>query len=82
MSRMTEDVATRLPLRAYRQRMVRYLRFFRASAGNLGQRTSQRGPWPGRDNWNVSVFKNFIFNQERSTLQFRAEFFNVWNHPQ
>jgi hypothetical protein len=38
---------------------------------------------PGRDNWNLSVFKNFVFNQERGTnLQFRAEFFNVWNHPQ
>jgi hypothetical protein len=38
---------------------------------------------PGRQNWNISLFKNFIFNQERGTnLQFRAEFFNIWNHPQ
>jgi hypothetical protein len=38
---------------------------------------------PGRDNWNLSLFKNFWFNQERGTnLQFRAEFFNVWNHTQ
>jgi hypothetical protein len=38
---------------------------------------------PGRDNWNLSLFKNFLFNEERGTrLQFRAEFFNVWNHPQ
>jgi hypothetical protein len=38
---------------------------------------------PGRDNWNLSLFKNFWFNQERgSNLQFRAEFFNVWNHTQ
>jgi Carboxypeptidase regulatory-like domain len=38
---------------------------------------------PGRDNWNLSLFKNFVFNEERGTnLQFRAEFFNVWNHPQ
>jgi hypothetical protein len=38
---------------------------------------------PGRDNWNLSLFKNFLFNQERgSNLQFRAEFFNVWNHTQ
>jgi hypothetical protein len=38
---------------------------------------------PGRDNWNISLFKNFFFNEERSTrLQFRAEFFNIWNHPQ
>jgi Carboxypeptidase regulatory-like domain len=38
---------------------------------------------PGRENWNISLFKNFVFNPERGTnLQFRAEFFNVWNHPQ
>ncbi len=38
---------------------------------------------PGRQNWNVSFFKNFMFNEERGTnLQFRAEFFNLWNHPQ
>ena len=44
-------------------------------------RSAVRGP--GRDNWNLSLFKNFWFNQERGTnLQFRAEFFNVWNHTQ
>ena len=38
---------------------------------------------PGRDNWNLSVFKNFNFSETRgSYLQFRAEFFNVWNHTQ
>ena len=38
---------------------------------------------PGRDNWNISLFKNFLINEERGTnLQFRAEFFNIWNHPQ
>src|SRR5215472_2722882 len=38
---------------------------------------------PGRDNWNVSLFKNILMNEERATaLQFRAEFFNLWNHPQ
>jgi hypothetical protein len=44
-------------------------------------RNSVRGP--GRDNWNMSLFKNFVFNQERGTsLQFRAEVFNIWNHTQ
>jgi hypothetical protein len=44
-------------------------------------RSAVRGP--GRDSWNLSLFKNFWFNQERgSNLQFRAEFFNVWNHTQ
>jgi hypothetical protein len=38
---------------------------------------------PGRQNWNLSLFKNFVFNETRgSNLQFRAEFFNIWNHPQ
>lgn len=38
---------------------------------------------PGRDNWNISFFKNFLLNEERgANLQFRAEFFNLWNHPQ
>jgi hypothetical protein len=44
-------------------------------------RSAVRGP--GRDSWNLSLFKNFRFNEERGTnLQFRAEFFNVWNHTQ
>lgn len=53
------------------------------AAGTWGntKRNSVRGP--GRDNWSLSLFKNFWFNQERGTnLQFRAEFFNVWNHTQ
>jgi Carboxypeptidase regulatory-like domain/TonB-dependent Receptor Plug Domain len=38
---------------------------------------------PGRQNWNVSFFKNFVFSESRgSNLQFRAEFFNIFNHPQ
>ncbi len=38
---------------------------------------------PGRDNWNLSLFKNFVLNEARgSNIQFRAEFFNVWNHTQ
>jgi hypothetical protein len=38
---------------------------------------------PGRQNWNLSLFKNFVFSETRgSNLQFRAEFFNIWNHPQ
>jgi hypothetical protein len=36
---------------------------------------------PGRDNWNLSLFKNFNFT-ERARLEFRAESFNTWNHTQ
>ncbi len=38
---------------------------------------------PSRQNWNMSVFKSFIFSEERgSRLEFRGEFFNIWNHSE
>jgi hypothetical protein len=38
---------------------------------------------PGRDNWNMSLFKNFIISESRgSAFQFRADAFNVFNHTQ
>ncbi|MBZ5652928.1 MAG: TonB-dependent receptor [Acidobacteriia bacterium] len=46
--------------------------------GNLGH-AALRGP--GRDNWNISLFKNFNFT-ERVRLEFRAESFNTFNHTQ
>ena len=36
---------------------------------------------PGRDNWNLSLLKNFAFT-ERFRMEFRAETFNTWNHTQ
>jgi hypothetical protein len=36
---------------------------------------------PGVNNWNFAVLKNTQLN-ERFTLQFRAELFNIWNHAQ
>lgn len=36
---------------------------------------------PGRINWDFSTFKDFAFT-ERLRLQFRAEFFNLFNTPQ
>jgi hypothetical protein len=48
--------------------------------GNAGF-NSLRGP--GRDNWNLSLFKSFQFSEDRGRrLEFRAESFNVWNHTQ
>ncbi|MBI3665778.1 MAG: carboxypeptidase regulatory-like domain-containing protein [Acidobacteria bacterium] len=35
---------------------------------------------PGENTWNVALFKAFPFN-ERTRLRFRAEAFNLWNHP-
>jgi hypothetical protein len=40
---------------------------------------------PGRNNWDIGLTKNFAlpwFSGEHSTLQFRWETFNTFNHPQ
>jgi hypothetical protein len=38
---------------------------------------------PGRDNWNISLFKSFVFSEARgSRLEFRVESFNTFNHTQ
>jgi hypothetical protein len=39
------------------------------------------GVWgPGRDNWNIALFKNFTFT-ERLRLELRVESYNTFNHP-
>jgi hypothetical protein len=47
------------------------------SFGSSGMNTV-RGP--GYQNWDFSIFKNFSLS-ERTHLQFRAELFNIFNHP-
>ena len=48
--------------------------------GDLGYGTV-RGP--GRDNWNLALFKQFVISETRgSRVEFRAESFNTWNHTQ
>jgi hypothetical protein len=40
---------------------------------------------PGRNNWDLALLKNFTlpwFKGEHSKLQFRAETYNTFNHPQ
>jgi len=44
--------------------------------GNAG-RNIVRGP--GYQNWDISFFKTFPLDEQRR-FEFRAEFFNVWNH--
>lgn len=48
------------------------------SHGNMG-RNVLRGP--GINNWDLSVMKDFKFTETKA-LQFRAEFFNAFNHVQ
>ena len=48
--------------------------------GNAGF-NSLRGP--GRDNWNLSLFKSFPFSEDGNRrFELRAESFNAWNHTQ
>jgi hypothetical protein len=48
--------------------------------GNLGF-NALRGP--GRQNWNLSLFKNFMISESRGTrFELRADAFNTWNHTQ
>ncbi len=37
---------------------------------------------PGRNNWDMTVFKNFPIKSETRVLQFRWEFYNIFNHTQ
>jgi len=45
--------------------------------GDLG-RNIFRGPF--EQNWDFSIGKTFLFT-ENQRLEFRSEFFNLWNHP-
>jgi len=48
--------------------------------GTLGH-NALRGP--GRDNWNISLFKSFTLSESRgSRFEMRFESFNTWNHTQ
>ena len=49
--------------------------------GNVGPGTTLG---PGQNNWDASITKLTRVGgiREDATLQFRAEFFNAWNHPQ
>jgi hypothetical protein len=55
--------------------------FQEAPAGELG--TAPRAPVYGPHfvNTDFSIVKNFVLPREGTGLQFRAEFFNLFNHP-
>ena len=56
--------------------------FVAPAAGTWGNLSNNAIRGPGRDNWNMSLFKTFVFNERGSNFQFRADFFNIWNHTQ
>ena len=37
---------------------------------------------PGVNNWDLTLMKQFKLWNETSSLQFRSEFYNAWNHGQ
>ncbi|HME36953.1 MAG TPA: TonB-dependent receptor [Candidatus Sulfotelmatobacter sp.] len=52
-------------------------------AGTWGNESFNGLRGPGRENWNLSLFKSFLFSESRgSKLEFRAEFFNAFNHTE
>jgi len=46
--------------------------------GNLGRNT---GRTPGTNNWNVNILKRTRISESK-TIELRAEFYNIFNHPQ
>lgn len=67
-----------------RQNNGRYLTadaFAVPAAGTFGNAGRNIVTGPGINNWDFSLFKNISMG-ERYRLQFRAEFFNVFNHAQ
>jgi uncharacterized protein YfiM (DUF2279 family) len=57
--------------------------FVNPAAGNWGNLGFDALRGPGRDNWNIALFKSFVISETRgSRFEFRAESFNTWNHTQ
>lgn len=55
--------------------------YITAAAGALSDAGRNTLATPRINNWDLSVSKKFSF-RERYSLQFRADFFNAFNHPQ
>lgn len=58
--------------------------FVDPAPGKLGDDSRSDLYGPGFTNFDISVFKNFRISKlgEGGKLQFRSEFFNIFNHPQ
>lgn len=48
---------------------------------NFGNMTQKPIRGPGRNNWNTSIFKNFVV-KEKVNMQLRGEAYNTFNHTQ
>ena len=55
--------------------------FSRPADNTLGNTSRNQFRGPGIANWNLSVYKNFLFT-ERTRLQLRLDTFNTFNHTQ
>jgi outer membrane receptor protein involved in Fe transport len=49
-----------------------------AATGNLGRNTFRSAP---TSNWNLNILKTVSLTESKK-IEFRTEFYNVWNHPQ
>jgi hypothetical protein len=55
-----------------------------AHATDFGNTAIGAARGPGNDNWDMAIVKSTRVGgiRESATLDFRTEFFNVWNHPE
>jgi len=57
--------------------------FSNPDPGTWGNLSHNGVTGPGRDNWNISLFKSFVLSESRgSRFELRFETFNTWNHTQ
>ena len=66
--------------KTYKQYFNPFL-FSSPAPNTLGNTSRDEFREPGINNWNISVYKTFLFN-ERSRLQLRLDTFNTFNHTQ
>jgi hypothetical protein len=50
--------------------------------GSLGNANKAVVRGPGRNNFDMSLFRNFNLGSEKRVLTFRAEAYNIFNHTQ
>jgi hypothetical protein len=56
--------------------------FARPAQGTAGNAPVAPIYFPGQNNWDITMMKKFPLWSEQRTIQFRAEFYNAFNHTQ